>query len=197
MAGARRRVPPRPAKPGPATRGSPGRVDGVAPPEAAQEGAQGGWRLDRAAQGAGRPPGAQHIGVVNAVAPSQRGSDQRQHLVPSVRPSRRSAEVKVIDRCRAYLPTKFGQGGMYIRGAMKIGLVPPVKPSHPYLGDDPAPLLDLHYLRISPWLWFSNQSLCGHSCLGRLPNWGLHRCRCTTESGLGSARNGIGTRQVV
>ena len=68
----------------------------VAPPEAAQEGAQGGWRLDRAAQGAGRPPGAQHIGVVNAVAPSQRGSDQRQHLVPSVRPSRRSAEVKVM-----------------------------------------------------------------------------------------------------
>ena len=40
----------------------------VAPPEAAQEGAQGGWRLDRAAQGAGRPPGAQHISVVDAVA---------------------------------------------------------------------------------------------------------------------------------
>ena len=40
----------------------------VAPPEAAQEGPQGGWRLDRAAQGAGRPPGAQHIGVVDAVA---------------------------------------------------------------------------------------------------------------------------------
>ena len=38
------------------------------PPEAAQEGAQGGWRLDRAARGAGRPPGAQHIGVVDAVA---------------------------------------------------------------------------------------------------------------------------------
>ena len=38
---------------------------------------------------------------------------------------------------------------------MKIGLVVPVKPSHPYLEDDPAPLLDLHYLRISPWLWFS------------------------------------------
>ena len=31
--------------------------------------AQGGWRLHRAAQGAGRPPGAQHIGVVNAVSP--------------------------------------------------------------------------------------------------------------------------------
>ena len=38
---------------------------------------------------------------------------------------------------------------------MKIGLVAPVKPSHPYLENDPAPLLDLHYLRISPWLWFS------------------------------------------
>ena len=44
---------------------------------------------------------------------------------------------------------------MYIRGAMKIGLVTPVKPSHPYLEDDPAPLLDLHYLRISPWFRFS------------------------------------------
>ena len=38
---------------------------------------------------------------------------------------------------------------------MKIGLVVPVKPSHPYLVDDPAWLLDLHYLRISPGLWFS------------------------------------------
>ena len=38
---------------------------------------------------------------------------------------------------------------------MKIGLVAPVKPSHQYLEDDPAPLLDLHYLRISPWFRFS------------------------------------------
>ena len=45
---------------------------------------------------------------------------------------------------------------MYIRGAMKIGLVASVKPSHPYLENDPVPLFDLHYLRISPWLWFSN-----------------------------------------
>ena len=44
---------------------------------------------------------------------------------------------------------------MYIRGAMKIGLVAPVKPSHTYLENGPAPLFDLHYLRISPWLWFS------------------------------------------
>ena len=38
---------------------------------------------------------------------------------------------------------------------MKIGLVASVKSSHPYLENDPAPLFDLHYLRISPWLWFS------------------------------------------
>ena len=37
---------------------------------------------------------------------------------------------------------------------MKIGLIAPVKPTHPYLENDPAPLFDLHYLRISPWLWF-------------------------------------------
>ena len=37
---------------------------------------------------------------------------------------------------------------------MKIGLVVSVKPSHPYLEDERAPLFDLHYLRISPWLWF-------------------------------------------
>ena len=40
----------------------------VAPPEAAQKGTQGGWRLDYAADGAGRPAGAQRVGVVNAVA---------------------------------------------------------------------------------------------------------------------------------
>ena len=51
------------------------------------------------------------------------------------------------------------QGGMYIRGAMKIGWVAPVKPSHPYLENDPAPLFDLHYLRISPWLWFRHRIL--------------------------------------
>ena len=42
---------------------------------------------------------------------------------------------------------------------MKIGLVVSVKPSHPYLEDERAPLFDLHYLRISPWLWFSIQSV--------------------------------------
>ena len=42
---------------------------------------------------------------------------------------------------------------------MKIGWVAPVKPSHPYLENDPAPLFDLHYLRISPWLWFRHRIL--------------------------------------
>ena len=37
---------------------------------------------------------------------------------------------------------------------MKIGLVAPVKPSHPYLENDPAPLFDLHDRRLAPWLWF-------------------------------------------
>ena len=43
----------------------------VAPPEVAQEGAQSGRRLDRAAQGAGGPAGAQHVGGVDAVAAGQ------------------------------------------------------------------------------------------------------------------------------
>ena len=79
----------------------------VPPPEAAQEGPQGGWRLHRAAQGAGRPPGAQHIGVVNAVAPSQRRRHQRHHLVARVRPpgasprSRRCRTSSGRPRCRA------------------------------------------------------------------------------------------------
>ena len=47
---------------------------------------------------------------------------------------------------------------MYIRWVMKISLVAPVKRSQPYLENDPAPLLDLNYLRISPWLWFRKWS---------------------------------------
>ena len=82
----------------------------MAPAKAAQEGAQGGWRLDCAAQGAGRPPGAQRIGIVDAVAARQRGSDQRQQLVPRVGPPRRAAEVEVtVDEFpQAQVP---GEGG--------------------------------------------------------------------------------------
>ena len=68
----------------------------VAPAKAAQEGAQGGWRLDDAAENTDRPTGAQRIGVVDAVAARQHGSDQRQHLVPRVRPPRHAAEVEMM-----------------------------------------------------------------------------------------------------
>ena len=68
----------------------------VAPTEAAQEGAQGGGCLDRAAQGAGRPSGAQRIGVVDAVAASQRGSDQGHHLVASVGPARGVTQTQAL-----------------------------------------------------------------------------------------------------
>ena len=84
----------------------------MAPPEAAQEGAQGGWRLESAAQGAGRPPGAQHIGVVNAVAPSQRRRHQRHHLVARVRPPRGIAQVEA-------LPDEFGQAEVPRQGGRK------------------------------------------------------------------------------
>ena len=70
------RVRPQPPRPGPATRGSPGPVDGRGPsescagrcPEPALAKAGGGGRLDYAAESAGRPASAQHIGVVNTVA---------------------------------------------------------------------------------------------------------------------------------
>ena len=43
-----------------------------------------------------RAAGAQHVGVVNAVAPSQRGGHQGHHLVARVRPPRRISEVNVV-----------------------------------------------------------------------------------------------------
>ena len=68
----------------------------VAPPEAAQEGAQGGRRLDHAAQ---HPPGAaraQRIGVVDAVAAGQRRGHQGHHFVARVGPPRRIPQVEVM-----------------------------------------------------------------------------------------------------
>ena len=76
----------------------------VAPAEAAQEGAQSlpsRWRglegaLSRETQGAGRPPGAQRIRVVDAVAARQRGSrPASESLSPVIGPPRRAAEVEV------------------------------------------------------------------------------------------------------
>ena len=67
----------------------------VPPAKAAQEGPEGGWRLDHAAENTGRPTSTQRIRVVDAVAARQRGSDQRQQLVPRVGPPRRAARVEV------------------------------------------------------------------------------------------------------
>ena len=87
-----------PSRPGPGQQLAAHAVEltDVAPAKTAQEGAQGGWRLDYAAENTDRPTGAQRIGIVDAVAASQRGGDQRQHLVPRVRPARRAAKVKVM-----------------------------------------------------------------------------------------------------
>ena len=64
----------RPSSPGPGQQlpAHPIQLADVPPPEAAQEGAQGGRRLDHAADGGSGPAGAQHVGVVDAVAASQR-----------------------------------------------------------------------------------------------------------------------------
>ena len=92
---ARRRVRPQPTRPVSSSRLTRQLAD-VAPPEAAQERPQGGRRLDYAAQGLGGSPGAQHVGVVNAVAARQRRRHQGQHLVARVRPPRRIAQVQVM-----------------------------------------------------------------------------------------------------
>ena len=101
-----------PSRPGPGQQlaAHPVQLADMAPPEAAQEGPQGGRRLDRAAQGAGGPAGAQHVGVVDAVAPSQRRRNQGHHLVAGVRPARGAAKVEmVVDQFgQAQAP---GQGG--------------------------------------------------------------------------------------
>ena len=88
----------RASRPGPCQQlpADPIQLADVAPPETAQEGPQGGWRLDYASDGTSRPAGAQHVGVVNAVAASQRRRHQGQHLVARVRPPRRISEVNVV-----------------------------------------------------------------------------------------------------
>ena len=68
----------------------------MAPPEAAQEGSQGGWRLDHAVENTGRPAGAQRIGVVDAVAARQRRRNQGHQLIAGVGPPRRAAGIEVM-----------------------------------------------------------------------------------------------------
>ena len=88
----------RPSSPGPGQQlpAHPVQLADVPPPEAAQERPQGGWRLDHATESASGPAGAQHVGVVNAVAASQRRRNQGQHLVARVRPTRGIAQVEAL-----------------------------------------------------------------------------------------------------
>ena len=90
----------------------------VAPAKAAQEGAQGGGRLDQTAQGAGCPAGAQRIGVVDAVAARQRRCHQRHHLVTGVGsawgPAQVQAPVNQLGKAEVQ-----GQGG----GKEQAGIV--------------------------------------------------------------------------
>ena len=88
----------RPGGPGPGQQfpDHPVQLTDMAPAEAAQEGAQGGWRLDPTVENTGRPTGAQRIGVVDAIAASQGRGDQGHHLVAGVGPARRAAEIEVM-----------------------------------------------------------------------------------------------------
>ena len=87
-----------PSRPGPGQQlaAHPVQLADVAPAKAAQESAQCGWRLDQAVENTGRPTGSQRIGVVNAVAASQRGGDQRHYLVAGVGPARRITQVQAL-----------------------------------------------------------------------------------------------------
>ena len=86
-----------PSGPGPGQQlaAHPVQLADVAPPEAAQEGAQGGRRLDHAAQHPPGAAGAQRIGIVDAVAAGQRGGHQGHHLVAGVGPAWGPAQVQM------------------------------------------------------------------------------------------------------
>ena len=68
--------------------------------------------FSRETENPGGPPSAQRIGVVDAIAASQRGGDQRHHLVAGVRPARRVAEVEA-------LPEELGQAKAQGEGGRK------------------------------------------------------------------------------
>ena len=86
---------PRLPGPGQQLAAHPVQLTDVAPPEAAQESAQGGGRLDYAAESAGRPAGAQRIGVVDAVAARQRRGHQSRNLIAGVGSAWGAAQVQV------------------------------------------------------------------------------------------------------
>ena len=84
----------------------------VAPPEAAQEGTQGGWRLDRAAQGAGRPP------VRNTSASSMQSPPASAEATSVIILSPAFARPRGIAQVEALLD-EFGQAEMPGQGGRK------------------------------------------------------------------------------
>ncbi len=101
----------------------------VSPAEAAQERAQGGRRLDGAAEHTGRAAGAQCIAVVDTVTAGEGGGDQGEQLVTRVGPTRRIAEVEVV--VDQLLEAKVsGQPGRNSPVAPRPGCATPPRPSH-------------------------------------------------------------------
>ena len=87
-----------PSGPGPGQQlpADPGQLPDVAPPEAAQEAAQGGRGLDHTPQDPGGTATAQRISIVDAVASGQGGGHQGHQLVADVGPARGMAQVEQL-----------------------------------------------------------------------------------------------------
>ena len=81
------------------------------PLEAAQEGTLGGWRHYQATASAGRPAGAQHVGVVNAVAAGKGGGHLGHQCVAGVGLATNIAQVEVLlgQMGQAEAPSQGGQ----------------------------------------------------------------------------------------
>ena len=100
-----------PSRPGPGQQlaADPIQLADVAPPEAAQEPPQGGWRLDHTTQHTIGTASTQRVGGVNAVATGQGRRRQGQHLVAGVGSSGRIPQVNVAVH-QVTLAHHLGQG---------------------------------------------------------------------------------------
>ena len=125
-----------PSGPGPGQQfpAHPVQLPHVPPAEAAQEGAQGGGRLDHTPQDAGRTASTQHVGVVDAVAAGQGGGHQGQQLVSGVGPARGAAQIQIPvsqftqtqvegQRCRKHQPGVGYQTGIVKGDTYAVGMI--------------------------------------------------------------------------
>ena len=114
---------PRLPGPGQQLAAQPVQLTDVAPPEAAQESAQGGGRLDYAAESAGRPAGAQRIGVVDAVAARQRRGHQSRNLIAGVGSAWGAAQVQVPVNQLGQAQVQGQRGGKHQPGIVDQAIV--------------------------------------------------------------------------